>query len=192
MVLTVAGYFVLPAIRGRGDRPSDNGSPPPASVQAPATQGTPAGTDQPPLAPRSDVGDQAAAAILTEAAIRDFASKMVEAAASGDAQRVLPFYADRVDYFAMGPVGQDVIRSDKEACYRRWPEVKLQLTGNIDIENGPVPDSRRVKYTTAYEVANASRGVKATGTSMTSLVVAVMDGTLKIVDQKEMIRTSRQ
>jgi hypothetical protein len=129
--------------------------------------------------------------MLTETALRDFIAKMVEAASSGDAQRVLPFYADRVDYFAMGLVGQDVIRSDKEEYYRRWPDVKLQLTGDVVIENGPVPNTRRVTYATTYEVANTTRGVKATGTSTTTLVVAVVDGALKVVNHKESVKAAR-
>ena len=63
----------------------------------------------PPKAPDAKIADEKPPSRpegLSDASIRDFVDKLLKAAASGDAQRVLPFYADRVDYYAMGVVGQ--------------------------------------------------------------------------------------
>ena len=191
VVVAIAAYFLLPFLKGRDDRSSGETTAAAPPVAASVKQESPPAPLQPPPARRTEADDKAAA-LLTDAALRDFAAKMIEAAASGDAGRLLPFYADRVDYYALGPVGLDEIRKDKEAYYRRWPIVKLQLEGDITIENGALPATRRVRFATTYEVSDIARGAIATGTTTTTLLVAVADGALKVVDHKETARTSRQ
>jgi hypothetical protein len=126
----------------------------------------------------------------SEEAIREFVGKFLDAAASGDSQRLVPFYADRVDYYAMGPVGLDVILEDKRAYFRRWPQVTLQLDGGVSVEAAAAPNAKRVRFTVDYRVASDARHASATGSTATTLTIALIDGALKVVDQKEVVKAT--
>ena len=143
--------------------------PPPPSVVPPVV-------DPPP-----------AAIALSDDAVREFVGKFLVALASGDARRVTPFYADRVDYFAMGPVGLDVILNDKQTYFRRWPQVTLRTEGDVSIEPPEGDNARRVQFAVDYRVASAARATSATGTTSTTLTIALIDGAMKIVDHKETV-----
>ena len=207
LAVAAAAYFLLPFVRGGRDRASDAPAAPstsipspvktepppsakPAPVAMPATN--PPTPVKPPDAQRADGKASPDADALSDAAIRDFVGKLLEAAASGDAQRVLPFYADRVDYYAMGAVGPDVIRKDKQAYHQRWPDIQLQLDGDVSVEDGNAPNTKLVRYRCVYHVGSAARNVHATGTTTTTLVVTLIDGALRIVDQKESVKAARQ
>jgi ketosteroid isomerase-like protein len=210
LAVAAAAYFLLPFVRGDRDRARDTTTAPSTSLPSPVKQEPPPAAKpapvampatnpptpvKPPDAQRADGADGKAspdADALSDAAIRDFVGKLLEAAASGDAQRVLPFYADRVDYYAMGAVGPDVIRKDKQAYHQRWPDIQLQLEGDVSVEDGNAPNTKLVRYRCVYHVGSAARNVHATGTTTTTLVVTLIDGALRIVDQKESVKAARQ
>jgi ketosteroid isomerase-like protein len=207
LAVAAAGYFLLPLVRGDRGRASDTPAAPSTSIPSPVKQEPPPAAKpapvampatnpptpvKPPDAQRADGKASPDADALSDAAIRDFVGRLLEAAASGDAQRVLPFYADRVDYYAMGAVGPDVIRKDKQAYHQRWPDIQLQLDGDVSVEDGNAPNTKLVRYRCVYHVGSAARNVHATGTTTTTLVVTLIDGALRIVDQKESVKAARQ
>lgn len=207
LAIAAAGYLLLPFLRGGRGNARDTTPAPSTSIPSPVKQepqpaakpapvAVPATNPQTPVkspdAQRAYGKATADAGALSDAAIHDFVGKLLEAAASGDAQRVLPFYADRVDYYAMGAVGPDVIRKDKQAYYQRWPDITLQLDGDVSVEDGNAPNTKLVRYVSVYHVGSAARNVHATGTTTTTLVVTLIDGRLRIVDQKESVKATRQ
>ncbi len=50
-----------------------------------------------------------------------------------DCDAVLSDYASRVDYFEHGMVAKDFIARDCSAYVKAWPEIRLQLTGAVDV-----------------------------------------------------------
>lgn len=50
-----------------------------------------------------------------------------------DCDAVLSDYASRVDYFEYGMVATDFIARDCSAYVKAWPEIRLQLTGTVDV-----------------------------------------------------------
>jgi len=197
----VAGYFLLSFLGGGRNRARDAVAGPPAAVPSQAKQDSPpvsapaTVTPTPPKVPEAKAADekpQVRPEALSDAAIRDFVDKLLEAAASGDVQRVLPFYADRVDYYAMGPVGQDVIRQDKQTYYTRWPEVKLHWKADPSVSSASAPNTVIVGYYSSYDVSSPARNAHASGTIETLLRLELIDGALKIVSQREFVKASRQ
>jgi hypothetical protein len=162
--------------------------PPPAPAPVPTGEANAKPPDAKPADPSSPIRPEG----LSDAAMRDFVGRLLKAAASGDVDRVLPFYADSVDYYAMGPVGQDQIRQDKQAYYTRWPEIKLLLADAPSVAPGDSPDTVAVTYLSTYEVASPARRTHAGGATTTVLQVALVNGAPKIVRQRETVRAARQ
>ena len=128
----------------------------------------------------------------TNAAVRDFVRAFLEASRGNDVERVLSFYAERVDYYTMRSIGQDAIRRDKQAYSRRWPDVKLELEGPPIVQEGPSPGTKRATYICRYDVSSPARNAHASGRTGTVLVVSNVNGALKIVDQKESVESAKK
>jgi hypothetical protein len=131
-------------------------------------------------------------AAFSEPRIRSFVEEFLAAQGSADAEKLLPFYGDRVDYYGSGSVDQDFIRRDKSAYFRRWPILQYVLRGEIYVRDMPTPDAKTVTFTTGYEVHSPQRNDDARGMNQTTLVVANVNGALKIVDHKERAVSARE
>jgi len=105
---------------------------------------------------------------------------------------MLTFYADRVDYFAQGPVTLEAIRKDRQAYRKRWPEITLALVGDIAVADADASGRTAVTFKSAYTVGSPVRAAHATGTLESTLIVARIDGAARIVDQKEIAHSDRR
>ena len=72
---------------------------------------------------------------FTEASdrIKQFVAEHFHKMERCDCDGVLADYGSRVDYFDHGMVAKDFIARDCSAYVKAWPEIRLQLTGSIDV-----------------------------------------------------------
>jgi hypothetical protein len=166
-------------------------APPPQAAPSGVTGNTaPAASGGDKTAPKSS--DPAPSDAVPDKAIHDFVEDLLVASSSGDPNRLLPFYGDRVDYFKMGVVGSDVILKDREAYYRRWPEIKLRLDGDVSVYAGDTSTTKVVKYICHYDVRSPARKVHATGATEATLVISTAGSALKIIGQTEAVKSAKR
>jgi hypothetical protein len=197
--LGIAAYirFGRPSVPPR--RAQDNRSAPTASRQDPKLEPRPqaapslpptASTD--PLAPedktRATSPQVPPVDAVPDKAIHDFVEALLVASSGGDQNRLLPFYGDRVDYFKMGVVDPDAVLKDRELYYRRWPDIKLRLDGDITVSAGETPLTKVVTYSCRYEVSSPARKTHASGVTKATLVLSTAGGGLKIIGQREEVK----
>jgi hypothetical protein len=65
--------------------------------------------------------------------IKQFVAKHFHKTERSDCDGVISDYASRVDYFEHGMVAKDFIARDCSAYVKAWPEIRLQLTGAVDV-----------------------------------------------------------
>ena len=160
----------------------------PVPVPAPTT------LTQPPAAPRSDSAAPSppapalqaeAAVVLDETRIRRFVADYIAALNRADAQQLLSFYAERVDYFDFKGVGHDFILRDKQAFHKRWPVIDNRLAGDIAVDRSAGDGSASVSYAIRYQVSSPARGDAKTGTARDVLVLRLIQDRPLIVAQRQ-------
>lgn len=137
-----------------------------------------------------DVASESDREALSPEQLHFFVTQFLEAVNSNSAERTTAFYAEGVDYFGKGHVSRAFVYADKKAYFRRWPNVTQLLTSSVTVAKTNAPGERRLTFQTSYEVANFERGRHARGTVDNTLVVALKDGDLRIVGQKETVRAA--
>ena len=83
----------------------------------------------------------------------------------GNMVSVRAFYADRVDYYDMGRVGQNGVLNDKQNYMERWPERSYERTSAIDL-NRMGEDVVQARFEYRFRVANSEEEVEGTGWSL--------------------------
>ncbi|HMB90995.1 MAG TPA: serine/threonine-protein kinase [Rhodothermales bacterium] len=101
---------------------------------------------------------------------------------------VRAFYANRVDYYDMGRVGQNGVMSDKQNYMERWPERSYERTSAIDL-NRLGDDVVQARFEYRFRVANSEEEVEGTGWSL--LTFRQEDNRLVIIGEKGNV-TSQQ
>jgi hypothetical protein len=124
---------------------------------------------------------------LGDARVNAFVTDYLAAQNRANAAELLPFYADKVDYFDQAGVGKDVILKDKQAYYRRWPEVENRLAGEIGIERGQLEGTARVSYIIHYRVSNPARAETRNGAARDTLWLRLINGEPAIVAQRQQV-----
>ncbi len=172
-------------------------APPPAAVVEPAAE--PA--VEPPPAPAhaetavaetpAPAAPAQAAAPLDDQRIRRFVADYIAALNRADAQALLAFYAERVDYFDAKGVGHDFILQDRQAFHRRWPQIDNRLSGDIAIDRSAGDGSATVNYAVRYRVSSAQRGDSRTGTAHDVLVLRLIEDRPQIVAQRQQVQGDR-
>jgi hypothetical protein len=74
---------------------------------------------------------------------------------------------------------------DKQAYYRRWPQVGYVLTGDVRIDRGQ--DTATASYTIEYRVANPTRADSRSGMASELLEIRLVDGQPKIAAQRQRV-----
>jgi hypothetical protein len=74
-----------------------------------------------------------------------------------DCDGVLSDYANRVDYFDHGMVAKDFIARDCSAYVKAWPEIRLQLTGAVDVVENATGEYT-VSFSYDFDARNKARG----------------------------------
>lgn len=148
---------------------------PRSSTPAPTPASTPVPSTPLPATPMPSAG-------ITPQKLRAFCEEMQVAEESHDVERILTFYAPKVDYLEEGIVGHAAIRGDKQRYFQRWPKTPSSLRGEITILESS-PDRWKLRYEVNFGAENAA-GNRVTGVAECTLEVVLMNGALKIVHER--------
>jgi hypothetical protein len=129
---------------------------------------------------------------LSSARLQGFVLDYLAAVSSASADTIAEYYGHNVNYFAEGMVTKDFVHADKQAYFRRWPKVAQHLVGEVNISDTAVPTSKQLNFLSNYQVENPERQAHSQGTVDNSLIVALVDGNVRIVGQKETVTPQRR
>jgi hypothetical protein len=94
--------------------------------------------------------------------IRQFVASHFRKTERCDCEGVVSDYARRVDYFEHGMVDNDFIARDCSAYVKAWPQITLQLIGNVDVrESGQ--NIYAVSFEYDFDERNPAKGKIARG-----------------------------
>lgn len=118
--------------------------------------------------------------------IKQFVAEHFRKTERFDCDGVLSDYASRVDYFEYGMVGKDFIARDCSAYVKAWPEIRLQLTGAVDVVEYAAPEYT-VSFSYDFEVRNRAKGKSSRGHAVDTWRVANNFPGFKITYHRETI-----
>jgi TIR domain len=122
---------------------------------------------------------------ITNAMLTAFVDRYIDAENRANAELLLAFYDERVDYFGQKSVGKDFILKDKQAYYRRWPVVENRRTSEIGVQRLSGEEGARVSYAIRYQVSNPNRSETKSGAANDELTLRFADGRLLIAGQRQ-------
>lgn len=130
--------------------------------------------------------------LLTEKNIRSFIDEYIETTRQGDANALMRFYADRVDYYAWGKVSKDTIRQDKIGFFDKWIEVNYKIVNDeVFIEDGDNPKEKIVDILFDFENVRSPKHAasfkRTVGVTKHFLRIRETPLGLKIVSHKERV-----
>ncbi len=117
--------------------------------------------------------------------VLSFIDKCMGATVRKDTDAVLSCYADRVDYYAKGPVNRDFIRKDKGYYFRNWDSIDSAIEGAVVLIVTDQQDLKIAKFTSSFSVSNTRKSVS--GRAENIWKIQRVNGDLKIVDEKQKI-----
>lgn len=135
---------------------------------------------------------QVMAALITDSQVNDFVGRYLAAQNSANATQLLPFYADRVDYYNQKSADKDFILKDRQNFYRRWTEVDNRLVSTIDVQQPQGDGTVQVSYTMQYRVTNPARADSKSGVAREELQLRLTNGDLTIVAQREKVLSTEK
>jgi|GEM_PF-4349368 len=151
-------------------------TPKPTPLATPALPlATPVPSTPRPITPIPSAG-------ITPQKLRAFCEEVQVAEEAHDVDRILTFYASKVDYLEEGVVGHAAIRGDKQRYFQRWPKTPSSLRGDITILESS-PDRWKLRYEVNFGAENTA-GTVVTGVAECTVEVVLMDGALKIVSER--------
>jgi cell division septation protein DedD len=111
----------------------------------------------------------------------------LRAMGSGDTKTLLTIYGDTVDYYDNGVVGRDVVESESNKYFARWPVLRWALTSKINVEKLNATD-RKLTFTMSFDASNSALGKTSRGNASETWIVRFdASGDCKIISQKEAI-----
>lgn len=121
---------------------------------------------------------------VTQAEVRQFIRRYLDACASPNLQDELAFYADQVDYFDHGAVDKNYIRNELAVYDQRWPARQYSIGDSLRlIKKG---GDTTAQFRVAFQVANEPHARKAQGRADDAIALTKRsDSSLQIVSIKE-------
>ncbi|KYJ86446.1 retropepsin-like aspartic protease family protein [Sulfurovum riftiae] len=93
-------------------------------------------------------------------------------------------YADKVDYLGKKNVLKRDILSQKEAYYRKWQHIDINMIKFISSKNIPHhPERTEVKYSTMFKLRNNSAQKGKSGQAMNTMVLEKRENTIRIISE---------
>lgn len=114
-----------------------------------------------------------------------FVRRLLELNEKKDLSAVMPFYADKVDYYDRGVVDRDYIRRDLGYYFKNWDKISTSLDGDVVMIVLDQPDIRVAKFTTAFSVQNDKKS--SMGKTENIWKLQRVNGQLKLIDVKQKI-----
>lgn len=94
--------------------------------------------------------------------IKQFVAEHCRKTERCDCDGVLSDYASRVDYFDHGLVAKDFIARDCSAYVKAWPEIRLQVTGVVDVRESAAGEYT-VSFGYDFDARNRAKGKNSRG-----------------------------
>jgi hypothetical protein len=129
---------------------------------------------------------------ISDDAAKDFVRKYLSLMCSGNIAELMNCYAERVSFLNAGVRDKGFIRKDKQDYYRRWPIVQRSILGDIQVEDGSESGTKRVSFHTSFSVRSPARGASISGTTVNTLILSMIDGSLRIIDEREEVESREQ
>jgi ketosteroid isomerase-like protein len=116
----------------------------------------------------------------------ELVKRYLQAISSGDADTVVSLYDDNAEYYGLGRVGRETIRSDKAAYFRAWPSVRFEL---LEIERAVATgDSLEATFRIHFAVENPRKGRRISGTARNVVTWRLEDdGSARIVSDQQKV-----
>jgi serine/threonine protein kinase len=125
--------------------------------------------------------------LFNENSVRDFIIKHFEAVKHSDINSLLASYADTVKYYKLGKVKKSHIKKDITYYFKRWPEVKNNLLGDIELFEVKFADEIKVKFKFNYYAHNAVRKRTSSGVALHTWILKMIDNKFKIISETQKI-----
>lgn len=94
--------------------------------------------------------------------IKQFVAEHLRKTERRDCDGVVSDYASRVDYFEHGMVANDFIARDCSTYIKAWPEIRLQLTGTVEVRENAAGEYK-VSFGYDFEARNKAKGKTSRG-----------------------------
>jgi hypothetical protein len=118
--------------------------------------------------------------------IKQFVAEHCRKTERCDCDGVLSDYASRVDYFDHGVVAKDFIARDCSAYVKAWPEIRLQLTGAVDVRESAAGEYT-VSFGYDFDAKNRAKGKNSRGHAADTWRVEKSFPSFKITYHRETI-----
>ncbi|MEY2559843.1 MAG: eukaryotic-like serine/threonine-protein kinase [Verrucomicrobiota bacterium] len=122
----------------------------------------------------------------TSQKIRGFVADHFAKTERCDCDGVLSDYADRVDYFDHGLVTKAFIARDCSSYVKAWPEIKVQITGAIDVSESR-PGQHTISFGYDFDARNRTKAKISRGHAADIWRVETRPGGFQIVYHRETI-----
>lgn len=103
--------------------------------------------------------------------------------AQKDMNSILPYYADRVNYYDRGIVDIDYIRRDMGYYFKNWDTIGCALDGDVVLIVTDQQDVRIVKFISIFSVRNSRKSIS--GKAENIWKIQRINNQLKIVEEKQ-------
>lgn len=123
----------------------------------------------------------APAATITKEEITVFVRTLLELNGRKDIAAVMPFYADKVNYYDRGIVDREYVRLDLGYYYGNWDTISTSLDGDVVVIVLD-PGVRVAKFVTSYSVGNSKKSLS--GKVENIWKIERINGKLRLVDVK--------
>jgi len=122
---------------------------------------------------------------ITRQEITAFVRNILELNGKKDLSNVLPFYADKVDYYDRGVVTRDYIRRDLGYYFQNWDSISTDLDGDVVMIVLDQPEERTAKFISRFSVRNEKKAVA--GRTENIWRIQRINGQLRLVGVKQRI-----
>jgi len=132
----------------------------------------------------SNPAEQTTTAVIDQ--IKQFVAEHCRKMERCDCDGVLSDYASRVDYFDYGLVAKDFIARDCSVYVKAWPEIRLQLTGAVDVRESAAGEYT-VSFGYDFDARNKAKGKNSRGHASDTWRVEHSFAGFKITNHRETI-----
>ncbi|MEN6441794.1 MAG: hypothetical protein ABFD97_24795 [Syntrophobacter sp.] len=127
---------------------------------------------------------------ITRQEITAFVRNILELNGKKDLPGVLPFYADKVDYYDRGVVNRDYVRRDLGYYFQNWDSITTALDGDVVMIVLDQPEERTAKFVSRFSVRNDKKSV--TGRTENIWRIQRINGQLRLVGVRQKIISKDQ
>ncbi len=172
---------------GEEQKPLGEGQPPrrEESASIDTKYGEPQGTSKQTFFPAKQPPLAAEVAPITRDEVTKFVHVLLELNGMKDLSAVMPFYADKVDYYDRGLVTREDVRKDLSYYFRNWDNIATSLEGDVVVTTTDQPEIRIATFISSFSVRNKKKALA--GKTENNWKVQKIDGKLRLIGVKQRI-----